>query len=159
MVDVAAQNPMCAALSTKSDENAYLSALRTAFVKRIAYAKAVLKVDPESALKLLVAHFTCHMCSDGCVLVTVRHGEVLCAVCGSTTKPSYQTRHASPFAIWAKHTACFCPSRALPAVCWLGTDHPRELGIHQVLGSHCLWVVVTATGLVPLTTVVLTREL
>ena len=31
MVDVAAQNPMCAALLTKSDEN---SALCTAFVKR-----------------------------------------------------------------------------------------------------------------------------
>ena len=31
--DVAAQNPMCAALSTMSDENAYLSALRTAFVQ------------------------------------------------------------------------------------------------------------------------------
>ena len=53
MVDVAAQNPMCAALSTKPDENANLSALCTAFVKRMAYAKAVLKVDPEPALKLL----------------------------------------------------------------------------------------------------------
>ena len=47
IVDVAAQSPMCVALSTKSDENAYLSALRTAFVKRMAYAKAVLKVDLE----------------------------------------------------------------------------------------------------------------
>ena len=35
MVDVTAQNPMCAALSTKSDENAYLSALCTTFVKRM----------------------------------------------------------------------------------------------------------------------------
>ena len=51
LVDVAAQNPMGAALSIKSDENSYLSALRTAFVKRTAYAKAVLKVDP--ALKAL----------------------------------------------------------------------------------------------------------
>ena len=53
MVDVAIQNPMCAALSTKSDENAYLSALCTACVKRMAYARAVLKVDSEPALKLL----------------------------------------------------------------------------------------------------------
>ena len=52
MVDVAAQNP-CAALSTKSDEHAYLSAMCAAFVKRMAYAKAVLKVDPQLALKLL----------------------------------------------------------------------------------------------------------
>ena len=40
MVDVAAQK----AFSTESDENAYLSAMCAAFVKRIAYAKAVLKV-------------------------------------------------------------------------------------------------------------------
>ena len=53
MVEVAAQNPLCAALSTKSDENVYLSAMCAAFVKRMAYAKAVLKVDPEPALKLL----------------------------------------------------------------------------------------------------------
>ena len=33
MVDVAAQNPLCAALSTKSDENAYLSGMCAAFVK------------------------------------------------------------------------------------------------------------------------------
>ena len=53
MVDVGAQNPLCAALSTKSDENAYFSAMCAAFVKQMAYAKAVLKVDPEPALKLL----------------------------------------------------------------------------------------------------------
>ena len=54
MVDVAAQNPLCAALSTKSDENAYLSAMCAALVKRrAAHAKAVLKIDPEPALKLL----------------------------------------------------------------------------------------------------------
>ena len=53
MVDVAAQNPLCAATSTKSDENAYPSAMFTAFVKRMAYTKAVLKVDPEPSLKLL----------------------------------------------------------------------------------------------------------
>ena len=39
MVDVAAQNPMCAALSTKSDENAYLSALCTAFDKSLRMRK------------------------------------------------------------------------------------------------------------------------
>ena len=63
--DVAAQNPMCAALSTMSDENAYLSALRTAFVKRMAYAKAVLKVDPEPALKLLVDKIALRASADG----------------------------------------------------------------------------------------------
>ena len=45
-VDVAAQNPLRAAISTKSDENAYLSTMCAAFVKRMAYTKAVLKVDP-----------------------------------------------------------------------------------------------------------------
>ena len=45
MVDVAAQNPLSAAISTKSDENAYLSAMCAAFDKRMAFAKAVLKVD------------------------------------------------------------------------------------------------------------------
>ena len=34
MVDVAAHNPLCAAISTKSDENAYLTAMCAAFVKR-----------------------------------------------------------------------------------------------------------------------------
>ena len=47
MVDVAAQNPLCAAFSTKSDRNAYLTAMCAAFVSRMAYAKAVPKVDPE----------------------------------------------------------------------------------------------------------------
>ena len=37
--------------------------------------------------------YTLHMCSDGCVLVTIRHGKVLCAVGGSTSKPS---DHATP---------------------------------------------------------------
>ena len=65
MVDVAAQNPMCAALSTKSDENAYLSALCAAFVKRMACAKAVLKVDPEPALKLLADKIALRASADG----------------------------------------------------------------------------------------------
>ena len=39
--------------------------------------------------------------------VTIWHVEVLCAVCGSTTKLSDRARHASSVAIWAKHTACF----------------------------------------------------
>ena len=30
---------------------------------------------------------TLHMCTDGCVLVTIRHGQVLRTVTGSTTKP------------------------------------------------------------------------
>ena len=44
MGHVAAQNPMSAALSTKSAENAFPSAMRAALVNRMAYAKAVLKV-------------------------------------------------------------------------------------------------------------------
>ena len=48
---------------------------------------------------------TLHICSDGCVLITIWHGEVLCAVSGSTTKPSNQTRHTSEFA--------FCVGRFL----------------------------------------------
>ena len=51
MVDVAAQNTMSAAVPTKSDEDVYLSALCTALVQRMVYAEAVLKVDPEEALK------------------------------------------------------------------------------------------------------------
>ena len=65
MVDVAIQNPMCAALSTKSDENAYLSALYTACVKRMAYARAVLKVDSEPALKLLADKIALRASADG----------------------------------------------------------------------------------------------
>ena len=51
LVDVTAQNPMSGALSTKSDENAYLPALCTPFVKRMANVKTVLRVDPEVALE------------------------------------------------------------------------------------------------------------
>ena len=65
MFDVAAQNPMCAALSTKSDETAYLSALCTAFVKRMAYAKPFLEVDPEPALKLLADKIALRASADG----------------------------------------------------------------------------------------------
>ena len=39
-----------------------------------------------------------------CVLVTKRHGEVLRTISGSTTIPSYQTRHTSHIAIWAVRT-------------------------------------------------------
>ena len=53
MVDVAAQNPLCAAISSKSGGIAYVTATCAAFVKRMAYAKAVLKVDPEPALRSL----------------------------------------------------------------------------------------------------------
>ena len=65
MVDVAAQNPSCAAISTKYDENAYLSAVCAAVVKRMAYANAVLKVDPESALKLLADKIAVRASADG----------------------------------------------------------------------------------------------
>ena len=65
MVDVVAQNPLCAAISTKSDENAYLSAMCAAFVNRMAYAKAVLKVDPEPALKLLADKIAVRASADG----------------------------------------------------------------------------------------------
>ena len=65
MVDVAAQNPLCAAISTKSDENAYLSAMCAVFVKRMAYTKAVLKVDPEPALRLLADKIAVRASADG----------------------------------------------------------------------------------------------
>ena len=65
MVDVAAQNPLCAAFSTTSDENAYLTAMCAAFVKRKAYAKAVLKVDPEPALRSLADEIAARASADG----------------------------------------------------------------------------------------------
>ena len=65
MVDVAAWNPKCAALSTKSDEHACLSALCTAFVIRMTHAKAVLKVDPEPALKVLADKIALRAGADG----------------------------------------------------------------------------------------------
>ena len=65
MVDVAAQNPLCAAVSTESDENAYLSPMCAAFVKRMAYATAVLKVDPQPALKLLADKVAVRASADG----------------------------------------------------------------------------------------------
>ena len=65
MVDVAVQNPLCAAISTKSGENAYLTAMCAAFVKRMAYAKAVLKVDPEPALRLLEEKIAVRASADG----------------------------------------------------------------------------------------------
>ena len=87
---------------------------------------------------------TLHMCSDGRVLVTIRHGKVMCAVGGSTTEPSGQARHAALVAS-LPYTPC-CVLAWLPQ-----TTH--ELGTHQVLGSLCLWAFVTNTGLVPLTMV------
>ena len=64
MMDVA-ENPLCAAISTESDEHAYPSAMCAAFVKRMAYAKAVLKVDPEPALKLLADKIAVRASADG----------------------------------------------------------------------------------------------
>ena len=54
---------------------------------------------------------TLHMCSDVCVcvLVTIRHGEVLRTVCSSTTIQSYQTRHTYLDAFGARaHNLSFC---------------------------------------------------
>ena len=65
MVEVAAQNPLCAALSTMSDENAYLSAMCAAFAKRMRYVKAVLKVDPEPPLKALADRSALEASADG----------------------------------------------------------------------------------------------
>ena len=64
-VDVAAQNPLCAAISLKSDESAYLTAMCAAFVKRMAYARAVLKVDPEPALRSLAEKIAVRASADG----------------------------------------------------------------------------------------------
>ena len=65
MVDVAAQCELYAAISTKSDENAYLSAMCAAFVKRMAYTKAVLKVDPVPALRGLTDKIAVRASADG----------------------------------------------------------------------------------------------
>ena len=65
MVVVAAKNPLCAAISTKSEESPHLSAMCAACVKRMAYAKAVLKVDPEPALKLLADKIAVRASADG----------------------------------------------------------------------------------------------
>ena len=65
MVDVAAQNPLCAAISSKSDESAYLTAMCAAFVKQMAYAKAVLKVDSEPALRSFVDKIAVRASADG----------------------------------------------------------------------------------------------
>ena len=65
MVDVAAQNPLCAAISTKSDESAYLTAMCAAFVKRMGYVNAVLKVDPEHALSSLADKIAVKASADG----------------------------------------------------------------------------------------------
>ena len=65
MVDVAAQNPVCAALSTQSDQNACLLAWCTAFFQRMAYAKAVLKVDSEPALRASADKIALKASADG----------------------------------------------------------------------------------------------
>ena len=65
MVDVAAQNPLCRALSTMSGEDAYLSAMCAAFVKRMACANTVLMVDPEPALKLLTDKIALRASAEG----------------------------------------------------------------------------------------------
>ena len=80
---------------------------------------------------------TLHRCSDGCVLVTMCHGEVL---------GQAQSLNVVP------------PVPSLLCAGMVATDHPRELGTHQ-WWVFCLWAVVTATGLVPLTIVGLTRGL
>ena len=65
MVDVAAQNPLCAAISSKSDASAYLTAMCAAFAKRMAYANAVLKVDSERALRSLADKIAVRASADG----------------------------------------------------------------------------------------------
>ena len=65
MVDVAAKNPLCAAISSKSVESSYLTAMCAAFVKRMAYAKAVLRVDPEPALVSLADKIAVRASADG----------------------------------------------------------------------------------------------
>ena len=65
MVDVPAQTPLCAAISSKSDESAYLIAMCAAIVKRMAYAIAVLKVDPELASRSLADKITVRDSADG----------------------------------------------------------------------------------------------
>ena len=65
MVDVAVPNPLCAAISSKSDESACLTAMCAAFVNRMAYANAFLKVDPEPALRSLAEKIALRASADG----------------------------------------------------------------------------------------------
>ena len=83
---------------------------------------------------------THHTCSDVCVWVTVWHGKVLPVVC-----ENHQSDIPCCFLRSSIQLEC-CPSLALPTVCLPRTTHP-------VLGFLCLWAVVTATGLAPLTIV------
>ena len=66
MVHVTAQNPLRAAIVDKSLKRIRISpAMCAAFVKRMAYAKAVLKFDPEPALKLLADNIALRASADG----------------------------------------------------------------------------------------------
>ena len=65
MVEVAAQNSLRAAISSKFDESAYLTAMCAAFVKRMACAKAHLKVDPDTALRSLADKIAVRASADG----------------------------------------------------------------------------------------------
>ena len=88
-------------------------------------------------------------------------GEVLCAVGGVHINAVGPGTPRIPCChLGQAHSLNFVPPmRSLLCACLVATDHLRELGTHQVLGSRCLWAVVTATGLVPLTMVGFTREL
>ena len=55
----------CDGISSKSDESAYLTAMCAAFFKRMACAKAVLKVDPEPAFRSLADKIAARASADG----------------------------------------------------------------------------------------------
>ncbi|CAK0896486.1 unnamed protein product, partial [Prorocentrum cordatum] len=65
LVDTAAQNPMVIAVPTKSAETNYISSTCTSFVKRVAYPKAILKVDPEQALGVIAEKVRQKCLTDG----------------------------------------------------------------------------------------------
>ena len=67
------------------------------------------------SLELLFSGRTLHMCSDGCVLVTIRHGEVLRTVLVPQNR--HQARHTSLLPFRPSTQLEFCP-------------HPRKLGTH-----------------------------
>ena len=71
------------AISTKSDENAYITAMCAAFVKRMAHARAVLKVDPEPALRSLADKIAVRASADGIQLKVEAAPRFTCQSIGS----------------------------------------------------------------------------
>ena len=105
MVDVAAQNPLCAAISTKSDEHAYLTDMCAAFVKRMAYAKAALKVYQELALRSLADKIAVRASVDGIKLkveTAPRFSSQSIGAVGSEHKMQWKARFDACVSSWKR---------------------------------------------------------